>query len=116
MRDGEEVEVGDLRMRLIHSRAKLPGRPPIGLPGIVLTGDTLFPGEPGATHRPESRFEQIIGSIQNRLFSLGRHRGLPRPWAGNHHRRRAPSFAGMDRPGLVSPVSSAEGANCSLRA
>ena len=70
MRDGEEVVVGDLRMRLIHTPGHTPGSTSIALPGIVLTGDTLFPGGPGATHRPESSFEQIIDSIQNRLFSL----------------------------------------------
>jgi len=70
MRDGEEVEVGDLRVRLIHTPGHTPGSTCIVLPGIVLTGDTLFPGGPGATRRPESSFEQIIDSIRNRLLTL----------------------------------------------
>ena len=70
MRDGEEVEVGDLRMRLIHTPGHTPGSTCIALPRIVFTGDTLFPGGPGATRRPESSFEQIIDSIRNRLLTL----------------------------------------------
>ena len=70
MRDGEEVEVGDLRMWLIHTPGHTPGSTCIALPGHVFTGDTLFRGGPGATLRPESSFEQIIDSIRNRLFTL----------------------------------------------
>ena len=70
MQDGEEVEVGDLRMRVIHTPGHTPGSTCVALPGIVFTGDTLFPGGPGATRRPESSFDQIIDSIRNRLFTL----------------------------------------------
>jgi len=70
MQDGEAVEVGDLRMRVIHTPGHTPGSTCVALPGIVFTGDTLFPGGPGATRRPESSFDQIIDSIRNRLFTL----------------------------------------------
>lgn len=70
MADGEEVDVGELRLRLIHTPGHTPGSTCVGLPGHVFTGDTLFPGGPGATSRPESNFDQIIESIRGRLFPM----------------------------------------------
>jgi len=37
---------------------------------VVFTGDTLFPGGPGNTSTPGASFEQILGSIDRRLFTL----------------------------------------------
>ena len=36
---------------------------------MLLSGDTLFPGGPGATKFPGSSFEQIIRSIDERIFA-----------------------------------------------
>jgi glyoxylase-like metal-dependent hydrolase (beta-lactamase superfamily II) len=36
----------------------------------VLTGDTLFPGGPGATRGPGSSFEQILATIAHDLLTL----------------------------------------------
>jgi glyoxylase-like metal-dependent hydrolase (beta-lactamase superfamily II) len=36
---------------------------------VLFSGDTLFPGGPGATRFPGSSFESIIASIDERLFS-----------------------------------------------
>ncbi|XKK42049.1 MBL fold metallo-hydrolase [Nocardiopsis sp. ARC36] len=38
--------------------------------GAVFTGDTLFPGGPGATGQPFSDFPTIIASIRDRLAPL----------------------------------------------
>lgn len=70
MEDGNEVAVGELRLRLIHTPGHTPGSMCVVLPGHLFTGDTLFPGGPGATSRPESSFSQIIESIRDRLFIL----------------------------------------------
>ena len=68
---GEELGVGSLRLRVIHTPGHTPGSTCFTLPGHLFSGDTLFPGGPGATGgRPGSSFPQIIGSIQNRLFTL----------------------------------------------
>jgi glyoxylase-like metal-dependent hydrolase (beta-lactamase superfamily II) len=37
---------------------------------VLLSGDTLFPGGPGATKFPGGDFPTIIESIDNRLFRL----------------------------------------------
>ncbi len=42
----------------------------IALGGVVLTGDTLFPGGPGATRFDHSSFDAIIESIETKLLPL----------------------------------------------
>jgi glyoxylase-like metal-dependent hydrolase (beta-lactamase superfamily II) len=37
---------------------------------VVFSGDTLFPGGPGNTSFPGGDFEQIIQSLDRRLFTL----------------------------------------------
>lgn len=72
LKDGEEFVIAGLRLRVLHTPGHTPGSVCIYAPeaGWVLTGDTLFPGGPGATGRPRSSFPQIIESIENTLFSL----------------------------------------------
>ncbi len=70
--DGEEIVVGEGRLRVIHT----PGHTPGGIclyaeaDGFVLAGDTLFAGSIGRTDFPGGSFPQIIESIQTRLFAL----------------------------------------------
>ncbi len=70
--DDEVYPVGDLRFRAIHNPGHTPGSTSFLLEGkpLVFTGDTLFPGGPGNTATPGASFEQIISSIDRRLFSL----------------------------------------------
>jgi len=67
---GAEVAVGALRLSVIHTPGHTPGSTCLIVPGHLFSGDTLFPGGPGATRRPGSSFESIIESIQHRLFTL----------------------------------------------
>jgi glyoxylase-like metal-dependent hydrolase (beta-lactamase superfamily II) len=70
--DGEVYEVGDLRLRSIHTPGHTPGSTSFLLEGkpLVFTGDTLFPGGPGNTATKGASFGQIIDSIDQRLFTL----------------------------------------------
>ena len=70
--DAEVIEVGRLRLRAIHSPGHTPGSISFLVEGapILFTGDTLFPGGPGATSFPGGDFTQIIRSIDDRLFTL----------------------------------------------
>lgn len=72
--DGEDLEVGELRLRTIFTPGHTPGSTSFlldGDPPLLFAGDTLFPGGPGAT-RPASggHFPTIIRSIAERLFTL----------------------------------------------
>jgi glyoxylase-like metal-dependent hydrolase (beta-lactamase superfamily II) len=70
--DDEVYAVGDLRLRAIHTPGHTKGSTSFLLEGkpIVFTGDTLFPGGPGNTSTPGASFDQVIQSIDRRLFTL----------------------------------------------
>lgn len=65
-----EMLLGNVTMEILHTPGHTPGSVCISLDGVVLTGDTLFPGGPGATRFEHSSFERIIESIESKLFTL----------------------------------------------
>jgi glyoxylase-like metal-dependent hydrolase (beta-lactamase superfamily II) len=70
--DEDVIAVGDLRLRAIHTPGHTPGSTSFLLDGepLLFTGDTLFPGGPGNTIFEGASFEEIIDSIDHRLFTL----------------------------------------------
>jgi glyoxylase-like metal-dependent hydrolase (beta-lactamase superfamily II) len=70
--DDDVIEVGDLRLRTIHTPGHTAGSTCFLLEGhpVLFSGDTLFPGGPGNTSLPGGNFDQIMESIDRRLFSL----------------------------------------------
>lgn len=70
--DAEVIEVGRLRLHAIHNPGHTPGSVSFKVEGapLLFTGDTLFPGGPGATHFEGGNFETIIDSIDNKLFTF----------------------------------------------
>lgn len=72
LEDESIVEVGRLRLHTIHNPGHTPGSMSFRLEGspILFSGDTLFPGGPGNTKTDLGDFDQIITSIDRRLFTL----------------------------------------------
>lgn len=70
--DGQEIAVGGLTLRVIHTPGHTPGSVCFYLPqeATLIAGDTLFPGGPGATRGDKDRFAQIIASVRDKLFVL----------------------------------------------
>src|SRR3954447_4494267 len=66
---GDEVEVGNLKLRVIHTPGHTQGHICLRVGEHVLSGDTLFPGGPGRTQTPEL-LAQEIESITSRLYTL----------------------------------------------
>ncbi len=68
----EKIAVGKLRLHTIATPGHTPGSMCFLLEGppLLFSGDTLFPGGPGATKFEGSSFETIIESIDRRLFTL----------------------------------------------
>jgi glyoxylase-like metal-dependent hydrolase (beta-lactamase superfamily II) len=64
------ITVGDITIDVLHTPGHTPGSTCFVAGDAVLSGDTLFPGGPGATHFAGASFAQIIESIRDRLFSL----------------------------------------------
>jgi glyoxylase-like metal-dependent hydrolase (beta-lactamase superfamily II) len=63
--------VGRLRLHTIATPGHTPGSMCFRLEDspVLFSGDTLFPGGPGATKFPGGDFQTIIQSIESRLFS-----------------------------------------------
>lgn len=72
LEDGSVVEVGDLALHVLATPGHTPGSTCLRVAGspLVFSGDTLFPGGPGATGGDEKRFTTILESIEDRLFTL----------------------------------------------
>ena len=70
--DGDEIAISGTRAQIIHTPGHSPGGVCVYLPdaGVLLSGDTLFHGGPGATGRSFSDFPTILDSIRERLLTL----------------------------------------------
>jgi glyoxylase-like metal-dependent hydrolase (beta-lactamase superfamily II) len=71
--EGDEVAVGDARLRVVHRRGHTPGSvalvydDPTGAPH-VFTGDSLFPGGVGNTWGDADRFASLYADVTTKLF------------------------------------------------
>ena len=67
--DGDELSVGGLTVRVLHTPGHTPGSCCLRAGRFLISGDTLFPGGPGHSDRPED-LQQMIASIKERLYPL----------------------------------------------
>jgi glyoxylase-like metal-dependent hydrolase (beta-lactamase superfamily II) len=72
LEDDSVIEVGRLRLHTLHTPGHTPGSMCFRLEGapVLFSGDTLFPGGPGATQYEGGDFPTIIRSIEERLLTL----------------------------------------------
>ena len=70
--DDSVIQVGNVRLHTIHTPGHTPGSMCFLVEGspVLFSGDTLFPGGPGATKFEGSSFPTIIESIDRRLLTL----------------------------------------------
>ena len=70
LEDDVDHLVGELRLRTVHTPGHTPGSICFALVDtpVLFSGDTLFPGGPGATKFEGGDFPTIIASIEERLF------------------------------------------------
>ena len=68
--DQQSFSFGPHALQAIHTPGHTPGSTCFLYGQHLFTGDTLFPGGPGNTQGDRVRFERIIASIRERLFSL----------------------------------------------
>jgi glyoxylase-like metal-dependent hydrolase (beta-lactamase superfamily II) len=70
--DKEVIEVGRLRLHAIHAPGHTNGSISFKIEGapVLFSGDTLFPGGPGATHFEGGNFATIIESLDNKILTL----------------------------------------------
>ncbi len=70
LEDETVIEIGRLRLHTLHTPGHTPGSMSFHVEGtpLLFTGDTLFPGGPGATQYEGGDFPTIIRSIEDRIF------------------------------------------------
>ena len=68
--DGDVFRFGNSQVRAIATPGHSPGGTSYYTDGILIAGDTLFPGGPGNTKRPDGNFENIVENIRMKLFAL----------------------------------------------
>lgn len=70
VQDGDELEIGGMVMKFIHTPGHTPGSSCILIDGNLFTGDTLFVGAAGRTDLPGSSFAALIESLMTRILAL----------------------------------------------
>ena len=68
--DGDTLSFGKRRLTVLHTPGHTPGGVCFLSGRHLVSGDTLFPGGPGNTWGNKEAFDQIIGSIETKLFVL----------------------------------------------
>jgi hydroxyacylglutathione hydrolase len=70
LKDGDAIEVADLKFTVLHTPGHSPGGISLYGHGILFSGDTLFNYGIGRTDFPGCSYEQIMDSIKNKLMIL----------------------------------------------
>lgn len=70
LKEGDVLEVGSLKLNIIHTPGHTPGGICIKVGNNVFTGDTLFRMSIGRTDLGRGNYEEIIDSIKNKLMIL----------------------------------------------
>jgi glyoxylase-like metal-dependent hydrolase (beta-lactamase superfamily II) len=68
--DGQEIRVGNVALKVIHTPGHTPGGMCLHIDGMVFTGDTLFVGSAGRTDFPGGSYKDLENSIRTRLYTL----------------------------------------------
>jgi hydroxyacylglutathione hydrolase len=70
VRDGDLIELGGIRLRVIHTPGHSPGSMVLHVDGYAFTGDTLFVEAVGRTDLPGGSEAAMYDSIQRKLCTL----------------------------------------------
>jgi glyoxylase-like metal-dependent hydrolase (beta-lactamase superfamily II) len=68
--DGDEVEVGCSRLKVVHTPGHTPGSVGFLAGGDYFSGDTLFLGGVGRTDLPGGSWKDLEASIRERILTL----------------------------------------------
>jgi glyoxylase-like metal-dependent hydrolase (beta-lactamase superfamily II) len=70
LKDGALLEVGDLKVEVIHTPGHTPGSVCYLVEGNLFTGDTLFVGAVGRTDLTGGSLETLLDSLDKKLLPL----------------------------------------------
>ena len=69
LNDGDTLSFGEITLKVLHTPGHTPGGLCFQYGKYLISGDTIFPGGPGATWSADG-FRQIIKSITEKIFTL----------------------------------------------
>jgi glyoxylase-like metal-dependent hydrolase (beta-lactamase superfamily II) len=69
-KDGDEIDVEGVKLKVIHTPGHTPGSLSFYTEGMLFSGDTLFQGSIGRTDLPGGSYEQEMASIIDKLLVL----------------------------------------------
>jgi glyoxylase-like metal-dependent hydrolase (beta-lactamase superfamily II) len=75
LNDGDTLDVGMLRIKVLHTPGHTPGSTCLLVGRQLLAGDTIFPGGPGHTVTP-ANFKVIVESIESKILVLPDETGI----------------------------------------
>lgn len=70
LEDNDIIEIGETKLKVIHTPGHTPGSICIYADGHVFTGDTLFVGAVGRTDLPGGSAKQLLASVRERIYTL----------------------------------------------
>lgn len=70
VKDGDTIDIGTVKLKVLHTPGHTPGGMCLFVDGHVLTGDTLFVGGVGRTDLPGGSWRVLLKSIQDKLLCL----------------------------------------------
>jgi len=68
--DGEIIEVGTLKIKVLRTPGHSRGSVSFAVEGVVFTGDLLFAGSIGRTDLAGGDYDVLLHSVENRIFTL----------------------------------------------
>ena len=70
LEDGETIELGDLKLRVIHTPGHTPGGICLLANNVLFSGDTLFNNGIGRYDLPGGNLEKLMDSLHRRVLTL----------------------------------------------
>jgi len=68
--DGDTVSLGKLNIKILHTPGHSPGSITFYVEDKIFVGDLIFSGSIGRTDLPGGNYEQLIHSVENKIFTL----------------------------------------------
>lgn len=70
LEDGQEVEVGKVKLKVIEAPGHSPGHIALYVEGHLFSGDTFFENGIGRTDFPGGSYEELMKTVRERILSL----------------------------------------------
>jgi hydroxyacylglutathione hydrolase len=71
LEDGQELRIGNLRLKVHHTPGHSPGGVCLEVDGHLFCGDLILAGSVGRTDLPGGSYETLLKSIQEKVLPLG---------------------------------------------